>query len=169
MATHPTQTLTITTLPMVLSSRPWHRRMTGMATRTPLLSQITPSITIAPRTPPPNTDLDMQLDDPHSTSTSPANNPPNKSTRFNARRNYRELGVESSSEHEQADAPAKHKKSKKPKSQTNPRGSTTGDLKSAVHQSRPLPIIYGTHYMKIEVIDMTEIEVNSPKCPRLVV
>ena len=73
-------------------------------------------------------------------------------TRINSKRNYAVLGDKSF-----VNKPRGPKKAKK---EMAPSSSLT-TLSVAVHGKRPLPIVVGTQYMRIDVIDLTEVEVSN--------
>lgn len=117
---------------------------------------------------PPSPGDDMEVDNTPSISTTPPSNISQKRlSRSNAKRNYRDLGKESSSEEIQGPAPSKTKKAKHHKSSTASRTAmTSSGLRLQVQQNRPVPpIIIGTQCMQFDIIDLKTIEVSLLKCP----
>lgn len=115
---------------------------------------------------PPSTGDDMDVDDPQGISAAPTSMVETRPTRSNTKRNYADLGKEWLEEEDQQSAPSKTKKARNRKSQAVSRTTiTSGDLRSQVHKNRAVPIIAGTKYMHIDIIDLTTIEVNCPLCP----
>jgi hypothetical protein len=115
---------------------------------------------------PPNTGDDMDVDDPQAIPAAPTSMVETRPTRSNTKRNYADLGKEWLEEEDQQSAPSKTKKARNRKSQAVSRTTrTSGDLRSQVHKNRAVPIIAGTKYMHIDIIDLTTIEVNCALCP----
>jgi len=81
-----------------------------------------------------------------------------KRTRGQMKRNYQDLDPESSEEDRQAPGLPNAKKPKHPKSRATPRRTKTP--RDLALQRPPLPVMIGSQYMKVDVIDLTKIEVN---------
>lgn len=116
---------------------------------------------------PPSTGNDMQVDEPSSNATAPTPDTlQTKPTRPNAKKNYGDFGNESLEGQEQEPAPPQAKKPKGPKSTATSRNTTRSrDLRTQLQRRQPRPILAGTQFMKVEVIELTEIEVNPPTSP----
>ena len=110
----------------------------------------------------------VPVNDRTSTSPPPPNTPPPKRTRQNTKRNYQEADDEESNDEsdEEMAPPPKSNKTNRQKSQATIQSSrATHELRLKVHKRRAVPVILGSRYMKVEVIDLTEIEVINAMSP----
>jgi len=106
----------------------------------------------------------IQVNDCTSMSAPLPNSPPQKRTCQNTKRNYQEADDEESSDEsdEEMAPPPKSNKTNRQKSWAIiPSAWPIHDLRLDIHKHGPEPVIVGSKYMymKVEVIDLTEIEV----------
>lgn len=114
---------------------------------------------------PPSTGDDMEVDDePQSASAGPSSMLETRPKRPTTKRNFADLGKERSLEDVQQRGPSKTKRTKIGNSQVSGTTISTGVLQRQVHQHRSVPIVTGTKYMHIDIIDLSTIEVNCPIC-----
>jgi hypothetical protein len=103
----------------------------------------------------------VPVNDRTSTTPPPPNTPPPKRTRQNTKQNYQEADDEGSDDEadEEMAPPPKSKKMNCQKSQATTQRSRATHSRLEVHKSGATPVILGSRYVGLEVIDLTEIEV----------